>query len=107
TAFGRLLEELLEERHTPTAPGPRSSAFGELASDPGLVQANVILQLPPRHAEAQTDVIVEVHETLLRLGPDAFDRECDRLAGAGLHGQLFLDRPRLVGRKDDDDRLTG
>lgn len=60
-AFRRPPKDLFEKRHTPTASGPRAAAFGHLAGDARLMDANKALQLAAGHMEAKTDVIVEVH----------------------------------------------
>jgi hypothetical protein len=60
----RVLEQLPQERHAPTAPRARAVALRQLARHARLLDADERQQFPPRDVEAVADFGVEVHVSL-------------------------------------------
>ena len=58
-----LAEDLLQERDAPPAAGPGPAAHRELTRHLRRVVPRPVHQLPPRHVEAITHLIVQVHQS--------------------------------------------
>src|SRR6185437_16459102 len=59
--LGSLREDLLQEWNAPAAAGAGAAALGQLAGYLGFVQSLPVHELAPRHVEAITNFVVQIH----------------------------------------------